>query len=182
MKAKAITAIFTVTAILAFQIRAQNGMQSSGHWGVGTVTPDTKPKTPYRELPPQADDFRVVDEQLYNIQKSKLWERVSGQVESSEGTIIIMDIGGRYTQYAAVKNLNDDRAVHGKTVSFVAMKTGKYKWNGIPVELYDCGTKPKPAAVNPSTKTNTVIPTELRSKTTMTNSPAAKSSISVRSK
>ena len=63
---------------------------------------------------------------------------VSGSVKYISDGIIVIDHG---LVDVAIKNYKGEATVD-KTITVCAIHTGTYDWNSVPLQLWDCGTKP----------------------------------------
>ncbi len=126
--------------------------------------------------PPKADEFRVVNGQMYNIRRSQLWQDMNGQVQENEGNVFFLLTGsGKYVRWIAVKNLPPAQGISGREIQFRGMPTGRYQWGDKPLELWDCGTPPQPKVIQPAAiTTNHVVAAPTRPKPSITNTPSVK--------
>ena len=84
----------------------------------------------------------------YEIAKSDLWfSDLVGVVAQQDG-VVIVDCLVTHNLQAAVTNYSKD-VVSTKPIPILAMRVGTYNFGGIPLELWDCGTRyvpPPPTA------------------------------------
>lgn len=123
-----------------------------------------------KESPTTTNDFRVVNGQLYNIQKSKLWQwqEVLPIRKSTNGLLVWLTkpvygpaIGGGgsgnflttsppyhpligHDNIRQIIFLNAGKSPIGEHINLLAMKVGTRQLRGDDIEVWDCGLPNRP--------------------------------------
>ncbi len=140
-----ITLLLAMLAVLS--VFAQTARESIGLGG-GASPPPSPYIAPQPPAQPQVawNPLRLVNGQLYDATRSKLWSAIYGKVDHMEGGVLIIyqdhDMYARNISpiYTAVTNYTTEAFADQKT-GFHAMQVGTYHdAGGRPIPLYDCGT------------------------------------------
>ncbi len=142
--------VATIFCLIVFCLN----LQAQPSLGIGSPGPDFS-ETPEQRAKfdhaekirlSQANPFRTVTNQVFNVQQSALWKIITGVVSSqSAGGLIYIEHGQKLM---AIRNCTAD-ATAGKTITLLAIRTGTYASDGYPVELWDCGTPYVPPPIPP---------------------------------
>lgn len=81
--------------------------------------------------------FAVVDGKIYDMRQKG--EMKNGNVEYASDGVVVITYG---LSNIAIKNYDAKDATAGRHISCCAIRTGTYDWNGVPLQLWDCGTVP----------------------------------------
>jgi hypothetical protein len=85
--------------------------------------------------------YASVDGKVYDMRQSG--EMKDGDVQYANDVVVVITYG---LSDIAIKNYDGKDATAGRHISCCAIRVGTYDWNGVPLELWDCGTPyvPKP--------------------------------------